>query len=82
MPGFDGQFVVTRCARDRARAFTIVELVAALAIMSVLALATVPMARYEAQRARERDLRAALEKRGFQVTDAVDLTLAQAPPGH
>lgn len=57
-----------KAARGRERGLTLIELIVTVAILSILATAAVPIARFQAKREKERELRYAL----WTMRDAID----------
>jgi general secretion pathway protein G len=70
-------FVFKRTPIRSARGFTVIELVAVLALLSVLAMAALPLAELTWQRERERELKRAL----WEIRDAIDAHKRAADAG-
>lgn len=69
VPGKDPSTISpTRTQRDGERGLTLVELIVTIAILSILASAAVPIARFQVKRQNERELRRDL----WQMRDAID----------
>ena len=66
-----------RTDTDRSRGFTMIEMMAVMAILSILAMAVFPLAQISVQRERERELKRAL----WEIRDAIDAYKRMADAG-